>query len=138
MIQQVTLLPTGLSTLKNREKKAYQGGGRLEGHNLTYFYICMRGWRSSRSAFSPYKRHYTYFFPSVVYFSHRRSARIKKLIDGNLTGALKTLGVHTFPHPIGQFGAPLQPFWIFRFSQKAVQLASAPGAVRLVYFLHVS
>ena len=55
-------------------------------------YIGMSVWRSSRSAFGRstcndvsghYKRHYFLLFFllfSVVYFSHRRSARIKKLI----------------------------------------------------------
>ena len=33
------------------------------------------------------------FFSSIVYFSHRRSARIKKLIYWKLTGAPKNLGV---------------------------------------------
>ena len=41
------------------------------------------------------------FLFSVVYFSHRRSVRIKKL------------GVDPFPDPGGHFGAPWRPFWIF-------------------------
>ena len=39
------------------------------------------------------------FFSSVVYFSHRRSSRIKKL-----TGAPKNSGVDTFPNPVSHFG----------------------------------
>ena len=46
-----------------------------------------------------------FFFFSVVYFSHRRSARIKKLILRKLTGAPQNLGVDTFLDPVGHFGA---------------------------------
>ena len=55
------------------------------------------------------KQHYFLFFSfsffsfPVVYFSHRRSARIKKLILKKLTGASKNLGVDTFPDPVSQF-----------------------------------
>ena len=53
-----------------------------------------------------YKRHYFLFFLlSVVYFSHRRSARIKKLILGKLLKMPKNLGVDTFPDLVGYFGA---------------------------------
>ena len=52
-------------------------------------------------------------FFSVVYFSHRRSAWIKKLIQRKLTGAPQNLGVDPFPDPVGHFGAPWRPFWIF-------------------------
>ena len=48
---------------------------------------------------------FLFLFP-VVYFSHRRSARIKKLILRKLTGAPKNLGVDTFPDPVSHFGAP--------------------------------
>ena len=57
-----------------------------------------------------------YFLPplaSVVTFSHRRNALIKKPIQQKSTGAPKNLGVDQFPGPVGHFGAPLQPFWIF-------------------------
>ena len=53
------------------------------------------------------------FFLSFFYFSHRRSARIKKLIWRKLTGAPQNLGVDPFPDPVGHFGAPWRPFWIF-------------------------
>ena len=46
----------------------------------------------------------------VVYFSHRRSAPIKK---PKSTGAPKNLWVDPFPDPIGHFGVPWQPFLIF-------------------------
>ena len=32
-----------------------------------------------------------------------------------LTGAPKNLGVVPFPVPVGHFGAPWRPFWIFEF-----------------------
>ena len=81
-------------------------------------------WRSSRSAFgrptgndvSGHKFSFLLFpflFFPVVYFSHRRSARIKKLIQRKLTGAPQNLGVDPFPVPVGHFGAPWRPFWIF-------------------------
>ena len=41
------------------------------------------------------------------------SAWIKKLIKTKLTVAPKSLGVDPFPDPVGHFGAPWQPFWIF-------------------------
>ena len=85
---------------------------------------------SSRSAFGRltgnnvsghYKRHYFpflfSFFFSVVYFYHRRSARIKKLIQRKLTGTPKNLGVDTFPDPLCHFGAPWRPFWILQAVQ---------------------
>ena len=53
------------------------------------------------------------FFFSVVYFSHRRSAWIEKLIQRKLKGAPQNLGVDPFPDPVGHFGAPWRPFWIF-------------------------
>ena len=46
------------------------------------------------------------FFPSVATYSHRRSARIKKLIKRKLLRMPKNLGVDTFPDPVGHFGAP--------------------------------
>ena len=56
-----------------------------------------------------YKRHYfllfLFFLLSVVYFSHRRSARIKKLILGKLLKMPKNLGVDTFTDLVGHFGA---------------------------------
>ena len=52
------------------------------------------------------------FFP-VVYFSLRRSARIKTLIQRKLTEALKKLGVNPFPDPVGHFWTPWRAFWIF-------------------------
>ena len=46
------------------------------------------------------------------YVSHRRSARIKKLISRNLIRAPNNLGLDTFPEPGRYFGAPCRPFWI--------------------------
>ena len=46
------------------------------------------------------------FFFSVVYFSHRRSARIKKLIS-------ESWQEHPFPDPFDHFGAHWCSFWIF-------------------------
>ena len=55
--------------------------------------------------------HYDHFTPrfcpvfsSVIYFSHRRSAWIKKLILQKLMGAPKNL--------VGHFWPPWRPFWI--------------------------
>ena len=47
-----------------------------------------------------------FFIFSVVYFSHRRSARIKKLILRKLFGVANSLGIDPFPDPIDHFGAP--------------------------------
>ena len=43
----------------------------------------------------------------------RSMAVIKKLILRKLMGAPKDLGVDPFPDPVGHFGAPWRPFWIF-------------------------
>ena len=53
------------------------------------------------------------FFSSVATFSHRRSARIKKLIKRKLTGVPKNLGVHPLPDFAGHFGTLWWQFWIF-------------------------
>ena len=53
---------------------------------------------------------------SVATFSHRRSARVKKLIYLKLTGASKN--VDTLPGPIGHFGAPYWPFLILRAERR--------------------
>ena len=45
--------------------------------------------------------------------SHRRNARIKKLILQKLTGAPKNLGIDHYTDPGGHFGSPWRPFWIF-------------------------
>ena len=90
---------------ERREKKLINGEG---GWRVLIWLFFIIAW----AVFGHYKLHYIFFFP-VVYFSHRRSARIKKLIDGKLTGGPKNLGIDTFPHPVCHFGAPWQPFWIF-------------------------
>ena len=62
-----------------------------------------------------YKRHsflFTLFF-SVVYFSHRRSDQIKKLIEQKLMGLPKNLRVRHFPDPVSHFWPPQRTFWIF-------------------------
>ena len=74
------------------------------------------------------------FFFSVATFSHRRSARIKKLIQRKLTGTPKNLGVDTFPDPLCHFGAPWRPFWILQAVRRCRRLASAPFGARLVFF----
>ena len=48
---------------------------------------------------------FLFSFP-VVYFSHRRSARIKKLIQRKLTGVPQNLWVNPFPDRVGHFGPP--------------------------------
>ena len=48
----------------------------------------------------------TPFFLSVVYFSHKSSAQIKKPISRKLTGVPKNLGLDNFPDPVSHFGAP--------------------------------
>ena len=70
-------------------------------------------------------------FISVATFSHRRNARIKKLILRKLTGTPKNLGVDTFPDPLCHFGAPWRPFWILQAVRRCRRLASAPSAARL-------
>ena len=57
--------------------------------------------------------HDDYFHYSFPPLSHRRSARIKKLIVRKLTGVPKNHGVPPFLDPVGHFGAPWQPFGIF-------------------------
>ena len=63
--------------------------------------------------------HYSFLF-SVTTFSHGRSAWIKKHIQRKLTGAPKYLEVDTFPDPVGHFGAPWWPFWIFEFLEEGM------------------
>ena len=60
---------------------------------------------------------FPFFFSSVATFSHRRSARIKKLILRKLLRMPINLGVDTFPDPVGHFGAHWQPFWILQVVQ---------------------
>ena len=55
------------------------------------------------------------FLFSVVYFSHRRSAWIKKLIQQKLTGAPKNLGIHAFADPLSHFGPPGSHVGFLRF-----------------------
>ena len=38
----------------------------------------------------------------------------QKLIQRKLTGAPNNLGLESFPDPVGHFGAPWRPFWIFQ------------------------
>ena len=54
-----------------------------------------------------------FFHFSATTFSHRRNARIKKLILWKLTLVPKNLGVHPFPDHVGHFGAPYRSFGIF-------------------------
>ena len=72
--------------------------GRSTGNDVSGNYF-------HHSFFSP-----PFFFSSVTTFSHKRSARIKKLI---LMGTPKNLWVDLFSDPVGHFGAPWKPFWIF-------------------------
>ena len=44
----------------------------------------------------------------------QRSAQIRKLVQQKLTRVPKNLGVDPLPDPVGHFGAPLRPFWIFK------------------------
>ena len=55
-----------------------------------------------------------FFHFSATTFSHRRNARIKKLILWKLTGAPKNWGVDTFSDSDGHLGAPWRPFWILQ------------------------
>ena len=84
-----------------RRSSGRRSGGRL---------LAMTQWPVFPSVFSFF---FPLFFPSVAIFSHRRSARIKKRIQRNLTGAPKNLGVDHFPDPGGHFGTPWRPCWIF-------------------------
>ena len=56
-------------------------------------------------SFSP--RFFFRFFSSVVTFSHRRSARIKKPILRKLIGVPKNLGLDPISRPCRQFWGPL-------------------------------
>ena len=67
------------------------------------------------------------FFSSVATFSHRRSARIKKLILRKLLRTPKNLGVDTFPDPVGHFGAPWRPFWILQAVRRCRRCGVAGG-----------
>ena len=83
--------------------------------------------RSSQSEFGqltgnyvnghPYFLFFSFLF-SVVYFSHKRSAQMKKIIQRKLMGAPKNLEVHLFPSPVSHFGAPGGHFGFLRFSYK--------------------
>ena len=109
--------------------------------NYGLSFIGMSVRRSSRSGFGRStgndvsgrcKRHYFPFplpFFSVATFSHRRDAKIKKLILRKLLWIPENLGVDTFPDPIGHFGAS---WWILQVVRRCRQWASAPGAARLV------
>ena len=65
----------------------------------------------SRPLFSLF---FSLFFFSITTFSHKRRARIKKLILRKLTKGPKNLRVHPFPDPCGHFGATWRPIWIFK------------------------
>ena len=52
----------------------------------------------------------------IVYFSHRRSAQIKKSILQRLIGAPKYLGLTPFSDPISPFVDTWQPFLILQAS----------------------
>ena len=69
----------------------------------TYLFCCQRNWHE-QSAFHSVGIQ-AVIFSSVVNFSHRRSARIKKLISQRLMGATKNLDVDPFPDLVGHFGA---------------------------------
>ena len=71
-------------------------------------------WSTGNDVSGHYKHHYFLFLFSVVYFSHRRSALIKKLILRKLLRLPKNLGVDTFPDPVGHFGAHWRPFWVLQ------------------------
>ena len=49
---------------------------------------------------------FSFLFSSIVYFSYRKSARIKKLISQKLIGSTKNIGRDTFPEPAGHFEPP--------------------------------
>ena len=55
---------------------------------------------------------FLFFLFSIVFFSHRGSPRITKLIE-QVDGSAQTLGINIFPDPVDHFGAPWQPFWDF-------------------------
>ena len=77
--------------------------------------------------------HFFHFFFSVATFSHRRSARIKKLIQRKWLQMANNLGWDPFPDAVGHFGAPSRPFWILQAVQLCRRRASAPSAARLVF-----
>ena len=53
----------------------------------------------------------------VIYFSHRRRIRMKKLILRKITGEPKNLRVATFLDLDSQNGAPKRQFWILQLLQ---------------------
>ena len=77
-------------------------------------------WSTGNNISGHYFRLYLFFiyffscFFSVVYFSHRRSARIKKLILQKWLEMANDLGLDPFPDYVGRFGAPWRPFWILQ------------------------
>ena len=67
--------------------------------NLIWHERSALGWLIGNDVSGHYKQHYFLFFFFVVYFSHRRSARIKKLIWQKLMAAPNNLGFDLFPNP---------------------------------------
>ena len=122
-------LPRYLFGASVRRSSGRRSGGRL---------LAMTQWPLFSSVFpffSPvfFPQYFSCFFSSVATPSHRRSARIKKLIQQKLLRTPKNLGVHTFPDPLCHFGAPWRPFWILQAVRRCRRLASAPFAARLVF-----
>ena len=78
---------------------------------------------------------------SVVYFSHRRSARIKKLIQRKLFKMANNLGIDPFQDPVGHFGGPWRPFWILQAVWRCRRCGVAggervpPGRRQVWYFI---
>ena len=67
------------------------------------------GGRLATTIVDRYFHHYFLFFLSILFsvatFSHRGSARIKKLIQQKLLEIANILGLHPFPDLVGHFGA---------------------------------
>ena len=55
-----------------------------------------------------------FHFSSVIYFFHRRIARIKKTYLAKVDGSTHKPKGATFPEPVGHFGAPKRHFGFCR------------------------
>ena len=115
---------------KNSNSKAHA----LPGPPLLLFSVFWQEWRRySRSLFrrstgNNVSGHYFCCYSFIIHFflpvfqlfffigtfSHRRSARMKKLILQKWLKMANNLGSDPFPDPVGHFGAPWRPFWILQ------------------------
>ena len=80
-----------------------------------------------REAYGIVYHHSSLFGCTEFYFSHSRSAQIKKLILGNLLRTPINQGVDTFPDPVGNVWAPWRPFWILQVVRRCRRCGISGG-----------